>query len=325
MANRKVLHALRDRIEGQIVGQTRMVEHLLIALLADGHVLLEGAPGLAKTRMAHLVATAFDAVFRRIQFTSDLMPSDITGSAIYDQGGSRFVFQKGPLFANFVLADEINRAPSKVQSALLEAMEERQISSGDKTYPLEQPFFVIATQNPIEHDGTWDLPRAQLDRFLLHIVVEFPKADDERAILELMLSEAREAGQTDIGKTDGAPIKLISPQELAAARSEVLNIHISPLIIDYITRIISGTRDDPEPIDGVGEHLDHPISPRGSIALARTAQARAWLHERDYVLPDDVIALAPDALRHRIGLRYRSEMDGIRPDDIVESLLASVE
>jgi MoxR-like ATPase len=306
-----------------IVGQPRLVEHLLIALLADGHVLLEGAPGLAKTRVSRLLATAFEGDFSRIQFTPDLLPSDLTGSSIYDPREHRFDFQRGPLFGNFVLADEINRAPAKVQSALLEAMEERQITSGEQTYKLDDPFFVIATQNPIEHEGTWELPQAQLDRFLLHIVIDYPDLDDERAILDLGLTEATDAARAN-GEAGASPFEPISADTLVAARQSVLKVHISPLIRDYIVRLVAGTRNAPEEINGVGEHLSHPISPRGSVGLARTAQARAWLQGRDHVVPDDIAAMAPDALRHRMGLSYRAQAEGVAAGRIVETLLDKV-
>ena len=308
---------LRTRLDAGMIGQSRTVLNLMVALLANGHVLLEGAPGLAKTRIARLLATAFDGTFNRIQFTPDLLPSDLTGTAIYDQREHRFDFHKGPLFGNFILADEINRAPAKVQSALLEAMEERQITSGDTSYRLGAHFFVIATQNPIEHEGTWELPQAQLDRFLLHVVVDYPDLEVERGILDLGMVEA---AMEDGGEMP-APIPL---DRLTDARREVLGVYVSPRIRDYIVRLIGGSRGYPAAIEGVGEHLSHPISPRGSLALARAAQARAWLLGRDHVLPDDVAELAPDALRHRVGLTYRAEADDVRPDDVIATLLDKV-
>ncbi len=312
---------LRRQLQAGMVGQKQVVQSLLVGLLANGHILLEGAPGLAKTRVARLLATSFEGDFKRIQFTPDLLPSDLTGSAIYDQRQHRFDFQKGPLFGNFILADEINRSPAKVQSALLEAMEERQITSGSESYALEQPFFVIATQNPIEHDGTWELPQAQLDRFLLHVVVDYPVIEAEREILDLVMLEAIRDEACDNPEAMPRPI---SKQMLAQARRAVVDVYVAPIIRDYIVRLIAGTRNDPEPIEGVGEHLSHPISPRGSIALARTAQARAWLEGRDHVVPEDVRALASNALRHRMGLSYRAEADGVRPDTIVDTLLDQV-
>ncbi len=312
---------LRGQLQAGIIGQGAVIQSLIVGLLANGHILLEGAPGLAKTRVARMLATSFEGDFKRIQFTPDLLPSDLTGSAIYDQREHRFDFQKGPLFSNFVLADEINRSPAKVQSALLEAMEERQITSGLKSHMLESPFFVIATQNPIEHDGTWELPQAQLDRFLLHVVVDYPMMAAEREILDLVMLEAVQEEASD--KPEAIP-QPISKQMLAEARRHVLDVHVSPLIRDYIVRLIAGTRNEPEPIDGVGEHLSHPISPRGSIALARSAQAKAWLEGRDHVLPDDIQALASNVLRHRMGLSYRAETDGVQPDAIINTLLDQI-
>ena len=312
--------ALSNRIKSLVIGQDRAAEHLLLALLADGHVLLEGAPGLAKTRIARLLSQHIEGDYKRIQFTPDLLPSDLIGASIYDSGTHSFHFQRGPLFANFILADEINRAPAKVQSALLEAMEERQITSGETTYPLEPPFFVIATQNPIEHEGTWDLPQAQLDRFLMQINVDYPQRYAEREILDLAMNEATAA----LTKTSDEPIDVITRSELHAAKVEVAAVHVSDLVRDYMVRLIAGTRDDPERLEGVGEHLSHPSSPRGTIMLARTAQARAWMHGRDHVLPDDVIDVAPDVLRHRIGLTYRAEADDISPGAIILALLDQV-
>ena len=307
---------LSDRLKTGVIGQSRTVLNILVALLADGHVLLEGAPGLAKTRMARLLAESFEGAFHRIQFTPDLLPSDLTGSTIYDQREHRFDFQTGPLFGNFILADEINRAPAKVQSALLEAMEERQITAGKTSYPLEQPFCVIATQNPIEHEGTWELPQAQLDRFLLHLVIAYPESSAELENLDLAMREAA-AGMA-------APPHLITKEELADARSSVLAVHVSAPVRDYVVRLVAGTRGDPDPIEGVGEHLSHPASPRGSISLVRAAQARAWLSGRDYVVPEDIGDLAPDVLRHRIGLSYRAEAEGVEAGEIIDTLLERV-
>jgi MoxR-like ATPase len=332
MTEHESFSRLRRRMEAGMVGQKRVVQNLIVGLLANGHILLEGAPGLAKTRIARLLATSFEGYFQRIQFTPDLLPSDLTGSAIYDPREHRFDFQKGPLFSNFVLADEINRSPAKVQSALLEAMEVRQITSGTQSHILEQPFFVIATQNPIEHDGTWELPQAQLDRFLLQVVVDYPALDAERAILDLVMLEAvadetraqQAAANENTLPAEPAAATPISKQTLAGARRAVLDVHVSPVIRDYIVRLIAATRNDPEPVTGVGEHLSHPVSPRGSISLARTAQARAWLEGRDHVLPEDVMVLAPDVLRHRMGLNYRAEADGVRAGDIIDTLLEQV-
>lgn len=311
--------ALKDRLSSLMIGQQETVLGLLIGLLANGHILLEGAPGLAKTRIARLLAQSMEGVFNRIQFTPDLLPSDLTGSSIYDQQAQRFDFQEGPIFGNFILADEINRAPAKVQSALLEAMEERQVTSGKRSFKLDEPFFVIATQNPIEHEGTWDLPQAQLDRFLMHVTVGYPDRAAERDIFDLVLEEAVTAAMP------GEPPPVISKIALAEARRLVLGVHLADPVRDYIVRLIAGTRGDPAGLVGVDEHLSHPVSPRGSVSLGRTAQARAWLLERDHVLPEDVAALAPSVLRHRMGLSYRAEADGVTPDEIIRNLLEQVD
>lgn len=303
--------ALLAALKGRVIGQDAAIEQLIIALLAGGHVLLEGAPGLAKTRLARLVADAVEGDFKRIQFTPDLLPSDLVGSSIYVAAEHRFEFQRGPVFANFVLADEINRAPAKVQSALLEAMEERQVTSGETTHLLAWPFFVIATQNPVEHEGTWDLPQAQMDRFLMQINVDYPEPASERAILDLAMEEAQDAV---------APVgEVISKADLKAAQAEIAGLHVSELIRDYVVRLISNTRSDA--LKGVGEHLACPASPRGTIMLTRAAQARAWLMGRDHVLPEDVEALASAVLRHRIMLTYRADADGVPRDSIIQALL----
>ena len=309
--------ALRDRIHARVIGQSRVVDELLIALLSEGHVLLEGAPGLAKTRLARLLAEAIEGTFKRIQFTPDLLPSDLIGSMLYRAADGRFEFQRGPIFANFVLADEINRAPAKVQSALLEAMEERQVTSADSTYALDWPFFVIATQNPIEHEGTWDLPQAQLDRFLMKVAIDYPGQADERSILDLSIEEAI-AQRSDPGS-------LVSQTELAAAQAEVRNIYLSEPVRDYIVRLIAATRNDPDPLPGVGEHLACPASPRGTIMLARASQASAWLDGRDHVVPEDVQQMAAPVLGHRLMLTYRADADGIQQDAIIASLMDQVD
>lgn len=300
-----------------VVGQDRAVRHLVTALLADGHVLLEGAPGLAKTRLAGLVSGRIEGTFSRIQFTPDLLPSDLVGAAVYLAGEGKFSFQPGPVFANFILADEINRAPAKVQSALLEAMEERQVTSGDSTHKLDWPFFVIATQNPIEHDGTWDLPQAQLDRFLLQVRLDYPARATEREILDLVIAEVRtEAPKSAVE---------VSRDDLAAAQRAVREVYIAEPVRDYVVRLIAATRNDPAPIEGVGEHLACPASPRGTIMLARAAQAAAWLAGRDHVVPEDVKDLAVPVLAHRLMLNYRADADGVRREDVVATLLDRVD
>jgi MoxR-like ATPase len=313
---RERIGALRDSVRSRVVGQTRAVDHLLIAVLAEGHVLLEGAPGLAKTRLARLLSASIEGSFKRIQFTPDLLPSDLTGSMLYLADEGRFEFQRGPVFANFLLADEINRAPAKVQSALLEAMEERQVTNADATYPLDWPFFVVATQNPIEHEGTWDLPQAQLDRFFLQITIDYPKQTDERAILDLAMEEA-------VAAPEAGPA-LVTKADLKAAQQAVREIYIAEAVRDYIVRLISATRNDPDPLPGVGEHLACPASPRGTIMLARAAQAAAWLADRDHVLPEDVQEMAQPVLGHRLLLTYRADADGVSRTAIIGSLLDQV-
>lgn len=313
---------LAHELDSLVLGQSALVERLLTALLADGHVLLEGPPGLAKTRAAYLLATSVNASFQRIQFTPDLLPADLTGTTVYDVREHRFDFHAGPLFHDVILADEINRAPAKVQAALLEAMEERQITVGGETRPLGDPFFVIATQNPIEEEGTYELPAAQLDRFLMRVLVDYPDPDTERAILELVQAESR-AGSghlPPLGDADRVDI-----DSLRAARRAVLDVHLSEPVKGYIVRLVSATRghhdDDP---DELTTPIAHAVSPRGTLALARLSQARAWLRGRDHVLPEDVQALAVDALAHRLGLTYRAEAEGIVDRDLVEAILRHV-
>ena len=308
---------LRDRLKGRVISQEDAIDFLLVGLLAEGHVLLEGAPGLAKTRLARLVSGAIEGVFKRIQFTPDLLPSDLIGSVLYLASENRFEFQRGPVFANFLLADEINRAPAKVQSALLEAMEERQVSSGDQTYPLEWPFFVVATQNPIEHEGTWDLPQAQLDRFLLQVTIGYPDQNSERSVLDLVMEEAAAPSETD------APV--ITAPDLRQAQERVRETYLSDAVRDYIVRLVTATRNDPAPLPGVGEHLACPASPRGTIMLARASQAYAWLSGRDHVVPDDVQKLALPVLGHRLMLTYRADADGVQRQDIVAALTGQVD
>ncbi len=313
--------ALLDRLNGVVIGQDRMIQRLVLALLSDGHVLLEGAPGLAKTRIARALAASFEGRFNRVQFTPTLMPQDLTGSALFDPKSLAFEFRRGPIFTNFLLADEINRAPAKVQSALLEAMEERQVTSGDETHMLEQPFFVIATQNPIEHEGTWDLPEAQLDRFLMHVRVGYPDAKTELALLDIALGEA-EAGID--GQEQAVAAERISADTLARARRAVLQTHLSEPVRDYIVRLVDFSRQEESLPDDLRGLMSHPVSPRGSIALARVAKAAAWLDGRDHVLPDDVLNLASNVLRHRVGLSHVAEAEGIASETIIERLLQHV-
>lgn len=307
-------------VNQNVVGQQLMARRVVLAMLAGGHVILQGPPGVAKTRMARLLFFALEGVFNRIQFTPDLLPSDLIGGSVFNSKTQQFEFHRGPLFANYVLADEINRAPAKVQSALLEAMEERQISSGEESFKLEAPFFVVATQNPIEHDGTWDLPQAQLDRFMLQINIDYPDAASEKGILDLLLSEAEQHRQDD-----DEPALHISRDELLQAQKLVREVHVSEPVRDYIVRLISALRSEPGPVTGINEHLSHPASSRGSIMLAAAAKSMAWLDGREYVIPEDVRDLAGCTLSHRVGLTYRAEADGINAEDLIARLVDHVD
>lgn len=310
--------ALKARVSAQILGQERLVDRLLIALLADGHLLVEGAPGLAKTRAVKALSEGIEGDFHRVQFTPDLLPADLTGTDIFRPQDGSFEFQKGPLFHNLVLADEINRAPAKVQSALLEAMGERQITVGSTTYPLPGLFLVMATQNPIEQEGTYPLPEAQLDRFLLHVKIDYPKADTERAILQLARGEA--AGV----KTISEEAKPLSQADLFAARNEVLVIHMAENLERYLIEIIMATRD-PAPYGAeLARWVQWGASPRATIALDRCARAHAWLAGRDFVAPEDIQSMAFDVLRHRILLSYEAEAEGITPDRFINTLIHQI-
>jgi len=307
---------LREQLAKRIIGQEKLVDRLLIALLADGHLLVEGAPGLAKTTAIKALAEHLDGDFHRIQFTPDLLPSDVTGSEIYRPETGQFEFQRGPIFHNLVLADEINRAPAKVQSALLEAMGERQISVGMRTFPLDRLFLVMATQNPIEQEGTYPLPEAQLDRFLMHVVIHYPSAEAEKAILQLARNDYRHG----LPKTD---LRLTADQ-VFQARAEVANIYMAETVEQYLLALVLATRDaatlDPE----LARWTAFGASPRGTIALDRCARALAWLDGRDYVTPDDVRAMAFDVLRHRILLTFEAEAEGMTADTVIERLIERV-
>jgi MoxR-like ATPase len=308
---------LATHISQQVIGQEKLVERMLIALLADGHLLVEGAPGLAKTRAINVLSKGIEANFHRVQFTPDLLPSDLTGTEIYRPQEGSFEFQKGPLFHNLILADEINRSPAKVQAALLEAMAERQITVGAATYPLPELFMVMATQNPIEQEGTYPLPEAQLDRFLLHVKVDYPEAQHEKDILHLARREAKgeQAQHHDV-------IEKMSQQSLFTARNEVLSIYMSNELEDYLLQLILATRK-PEAY-GLDSWIQYGASPRASIALDRCARARAWLQKRDYVTPDDIQNIAFDVLRHRLILSYEAEAEGISTDRVIQELIARV-
>jgi MoxR-like ATPase len=288
---------LRDHLAAGLIGHEHLVEGLLIGLLTGGHVLIEGAPGLAKTRAVRWLAGSIDGSFARIQCTPDLLPSDLTGTAVFHPDRHSFEFVRGPVFHNLVLVDEINRAPPKVQSALLEAMGEQQVTNGGETHALPDPFMVVATQNPIEHEGTFPLPEAQLDRFLLHIALPMPGTGDERRILDLVIDET--------AATPPRIAEQVTLDDVSAARAGVVSVHLSPLIRDYIVRLVMATRTPP-----LSDIVEHPVSPRGSIALALAARARAWLHGRDHVLPEDIQMLAADALSHRLVLTWRATAEG---------------
>lgn len=310
------VRALEDWLSSQIIGQSHLVQRLIIALLADGHLLVEGAPGLAKTRAIKTLADGLEGSFHRIQFTPDLLPGDVTGTEIYRPQEANFHFQKGPIFHNMVLADEVNRAPAKVQSALLEAMAERQVSVGSQTYQLPELFLVMATQNPIEQEGTYPLPEAQLDRFLMHVNVGYPDATAEREILRLTRAEA--------GKDMRDPPQPLRQETVFAARQDVLAMHMSTPVEDYIVQLVIASRDPGAYSKELAGWIEYGGSPRATIALDRCARAHAWLHGQDYVSPDDVQAVAADVLRHRLLLSFEAEANGITPDQVTGELLALV-
>ncbi len=316
MASDNALTPLRRHIESRIIGQHTLVERLLIALLADGHLLVEGAPGLAKTRAIKALAEGVEADFHRLQFTPDLLPSDLIGTDIYRPESGSFEFQHGPIFHNLLLADEINRAPAKVQSALLEAMAERQITVGQTTRALPQLFLVMATQNPIEQEGTYPLPEAQLDRFLLHVRVDYPDRDSEREILRLARGEARH--------DDNSTPNPLTQETIFQARQDCLSLHLSDAVEEYIVQLVHATRQPAAYGDDLARWIDYGASPRASIALERCARAHAWLGGRDYVSPDDIQAIAPDVLRHRVLRSYTAEAEGVTDDQLISELLGRV-
>jgi len=310
---------LKAAISARIIGQQGLIERLLVAILADGHLLVEGAPGLAKTRAIKVLGDGIEGSFHRVQFTPDLLPADLTGTEIYRPQDGSFKFQQGPLFHNLILADEINRAPAKVQSALLEAMAERQITVGSETYHLPEIFLVMATQNPLEQEGTYPLPEAQLDRFLMHVRVGYPDATDEKAILALTRAEARSQAQRP------PPAEaVISQQNLLQARNDVLDIHLDPSLEDYIVEIILATRSAERYGEDMAGWIQHGASPRATMALDRCARAYAWLNDRDYVVPEDIQLLAPDVLRHRIILSFAAEAEGRTADSCIDAVLSRV-
>ena len=314
--NYQTLANLENWLAQQIVGQHDLIHKLILALLADGHLLVEGAHGLAKTRAIKEMAAGIEGSFHRIQFTPDLLPGDITGTDIFRPQTGVFEFQQGPIFNNLVLADEINRAPAKVQSALLEAMAERQVSIGSQTYTLPDLFLVMATQNPIEQEGTYPLPEAQLDRFLMHVRVSYPDAGAEQAILKLARNEAT--------GSHSKPEGTVTQGDIFSARQAVLNIHMAAQVEEYIIQLIIGTREPSHYDSELADWLEFGASPRATIAIDRCARANAWISGRDYVSPDDVQAVAMDCLRHRLIVSFEAEAAGVSSDRIVERLLERV-
>ena len=302
------------QVARRVVGQDAMVERLLVSLLTGGHVLLEGVPGLAKTLAVRTLAETVDATFRRIQFTPDLLPADILGTQVYDQATGKFEVKAGPIFANILLADEINRAPAKVQSALLEAMQEKQVTIGGTTFPLDEPFLVLATQNPIEQEGTYPLPEAQVDRFMMKLRVRYPTRDEEREILRRM------AG--------GEPIAVdavATPAAIMAAREQVRDLYLDARVADYIVDLVHATRDPKAAgAAALAPLIEYGASPRATIALAQASRALAFLRGRSFVSPDDVKAIAPDVLRHRVLLTFEAEAEAVSSDEVVARLLAAV-
>jgi MoxR-like ATPase len=312
----QVLDEVRSEIGKVIVGQDQVLRRLLTAILANGHVLLEGVPGLAKTLIISTLARVFDASFHRIQFTPDLLPADVTGTLVYSQKTGEFSPKQGPIFANFILADEINRAPSKVQSALLEAMQERQVTIGDTTYPLPEPFFVMATQNPIEQEGTYPLPEAQVDRFFFKLKIKYPSMEEEKLILFRMVDD------------NPIPVrKILHPDQLKSMREVVSQIYMEDKIMEYILNLVQATRH-PERyarISAMNGLIEYGASPRASIFMARAAKANAYLEHRGYVIPDDVKAIGRDVLRHRIILSYEAEAEQLSPDAIINRIFDDIE
>ncbi len=323
---------LQSSLNQVILGQESLIERLLIVLLADGHLLVEGAPGLAKTRAIKELGKKIEGDFQRIQFTPDLLPADVTGTDIYRPQEGSFKFQAGPVFHNLVLADEINRAPAKVQSALLEAMGERQVTVGGKTYMLPDLFLVMATQNPIEQEGTYPLPEAQLDRFLLHVFIDYPSVENELKIMRLVHKEALNRNHSENEKNtvvsnvpdENYDVQKILAKDIFNARNEVLKIYMAEEIERYLVEIIAATRTPERYSDELARLITWGASPRGSLALDRCSRARAWLRERDFVTPEDIQEIAADVLRHRIIESYEAESDGLTPDDVINKILAKI-
>lgn len=312
--------AVRQYLSYHVVGQERLITRLIIALLADGHLLVEGAPGLAKTKVVKLLGDAIEGDFHRIQFTPDLLPADLTGTDIFHPGDGSFSFQQGPIFHNLLLADEINRAPAKVQSALLEAMAEQQVTIGLKTYPLPKLFLVMATQNNLEHEGTYPLPEAQLDRFQLYVQIDYPTKSEEKEILRLQREERATAENAKEQQT----IPTISQHQIFAARQEVDAVHLAPNVEDYLIELVMATREPKRYDDDLARWLANGASPRGTIALERGAKAKAWLSGRDFVTPADIQDLVVDTLSHRLVRTFAAIAEGVTSKMIIESLLNKV-
>jgi MoxR-like ATPase len=314
-ADTKLVHDVSRQTARRVVGQEYMIDRLLISLLTGGHVLLEGVPGLAKTLTVRTLAETIDTTFQRIQFTPDLLPADVMGTQIYDQATGEFRVKKGPIFANIILADEINRAPAKVQAALLEAMQEKQVTIGGTTYRLDEPFLVLATQNPIEQEGTYPLPEAQVDRFMLKLRVGYPSRDEEKEIMRRMAS--------------GAPIaveRVASPKAILDARTRIADLYMDDRIVDYIVDIVHASREPREyGLSELEPLIEFGASPRATIALAQASRAHAFLRGRAFVTPDDVKAIAPDVLRHRVLTTYEAEAEEVTSDDLVQRILERIE
>ncbi len=311
---------LRAQLRTRIIGQEALIDRLLIALLGDGHLLVEGAPGLAKTTAIKELAQRIEGDFHRVQFTPDLLPADLTGTEVYRPQDGSFQFQKGPIFHNVLLADEINRAPAKVQSALLEAMGERQVTVGSQTYPLPELFMVMATQNPIEQEGTYPLPEAQLDRFLMYVRIDYPAADAEHAILKLNRETAARQGSDAIPPTK----PVVNAEAVFSARHDCLSLHMAPALERYIVELVLATRDAARYRQELGRWVSYGASPRATIALDRCSRAHAWINARDYVSPEDVQAITHDVLRHRVLISFEAEADGMDADAVISELLSLV-
>lgn len=317
MTARQKIVTLKERMSESIIGQETLINRLILVLLANGNLLLEGLPGLAKTRAIKALASELDCGLSRIQFTPDLLPSDITGTEIYQpETEEKFIFQKGPIFSNLILADEINRSPAKVQSALLEAMEERQVSVAGTTYKMEPLFMVMATQNPVEQEGTYPLPEAQMDRFLMHVTIDYPDDASELAIMRLNRAEQSKKKQAKKEK--------LNPQVIFNAREEIANVKISENMEKYIVDIISATRTPNKYSDVIANWIDFGASPRGSIAIDRSSRTHAWMDGKDFVSPDNIRAVVHDCLRHRLILSYEANAEGITADKVIDELLKLV-